>query len=127
MKHFDISEWTDFVRGVTSDRSPMEAHASRCVRCRATLSLVTRIVQSARTEGQYEPPDRLVRWAKAISALQRPERSSVLRLVARLVYDSFREPLPAGLRAADRVSRHALYEAGNFSVDLRLEQEKGSR
>ena len=30
------------------------------------------------------------------------------------------------MRAEDRVSRHTLYEAGEFHVDLRLEQEKGS-
>ena len=104
----------------------MGAHlASGCRRCRATLDLVQRVVVSTRDELSYEPPANVVRCAKALSALQQ-SRPSVARLVARLVYDSFRDPLPAGMRAEDRVSHHALYEAGDFFLDLRLEQEKES-
>jgi hypothetical protein len=129
MKHFDISDWTDFARGITADinRSAMEAHVkSGCRRCRKTLELVERLVASTRADSRYDPPEPVVRCAKAISFLLRPQRSTVSRLVARLVYDSFRDPAPVGLRAQDRVSRHTVYEAGNFSVDLRLEQQKGS-
>ena len=129
MKHFDISDWTDFARGVTAaaDRAVMEAHVtSGCRRCRTTLAFVERLVASTRADSRYGPPEPVVRCAKAISALLRPQRSPVSRLVARLVYDSFHDPAPVGIRAQDRVSRHTLYEAGNFSLDLRLEQEKGS-
>jgi len=129
MKHFDISDWTDFARGVTADidRSAMEVHVtSGCRRCRKTLELVERLVASTRADSRYDPPEPVVRCAKAISFLLRPQRSTVSRLVARLVYDSFRDPAPVGLRAQDRVSRHTVYEAGNFSLDLRLEQQKGS-
>src|SRR2546425_3260100 len=45
---------------------------------------------------------------------------------ARLLYDSFREPLPAGLRTQQRLSRQYLYQAGDYSLDLRLENERGS-
>jgi hypothetical protein len=44
--------------------------------------------------------------------------------VARLIYDSLREPLPAGLRADTRASRHAVFEAGSLFIDLRLEREQ---
>jgi hypothetical protein len=42
-----------------------------------------------------------------------------------LVFDSFREPLPAGVRSQHRVSRQTLYEAGDYAVDLRQEHERG--
>ena len=127
MKHFDISEWTDFARGVAPNPAAMEGHVlAGCLRCRSTLDLVTRIVASTRADSGYAPPEHLVRWAKAISALQSPRRSLLSRLVPRLVYDSFRDPVLVGLRAEDRVSHHTLYEAGDFYLDLRLEQEKGS-
>src|SRR5438128_11128320 len=45
---------------------------------------------------------------------------------ARLLYDSFREPLPAGLRTQQRLSRQYLYQAGDYSLDARLENERGS-
>jgi len=90
------------------------------------MDLVERLVASTRADSRYDPPEPVVRCAKAISFLLRPQRSTVSRLVARLVYDSFRDPAPVGLRAQDRVSRHTVYEAGNFSLDLRLEHQKGS-
>src|SRR5437879_12434920 len=45
---------------------------------------------------------------------------------ARLLHDSFREPLPAGLRTQQRLSRQYLYQAGDYSLDVRLENERGS-
>jgi len=128
MKHFDVTNWTDFARGCATepDRVRMEAHlASGCRRCGATSDLMQRVVASTRADDLYEPPADIVRCVKAIGAMQR-RRPSAARLVGRLIYDSFSEPLPAGMRAEDRVSRHTLYEAGEFYVDLRLEQEKGS-
>src|SRR5580765_8197216 len=117
MNHFEISDWADLARGCAADadRAAMEAHLdSGCRRCRAALACMRGVVASARADESYEPPASAVRYAKAISAMQRPPRTSVAQLVARLVYDSFRDPLPVGMRADDRVSRHTLYEAGDF-------------
>lgn len=128
--HFDITRWTDFVRGLTpgADRAAMEAHVvSGCVRCGETLDLVKRVFQSVRIDDTYEPPEHVVRCAKAIGGLLTPQRSRLPRLIARLVYNSFDDLAPVGMRSEDRVSRHGLYEAGDFYVDVRLEQEKGSR
>jgi len=129
MKHFDISDWADYARGTATeaDRAAMETHVNAgCRRCNATLAFVNRVVMSTRADGLYDPPESVVRCAKAIGTMLRPQRVPVSRLVARLVYDSFRDPAPAGLRAEDRVSRHTTHEAGSFAVDLRLEHMKGS-
>ena len=130
MKHFDICQWTDFAREVVpgADRAAMETHLSShgCVRCGATLDLVRRVVAVARAAGRFTLPEYVVRCAKALSALQQPQRTRVPGLIARLVYDSFRDPIPAGMRSEDRVSRQALYEAGNFCLDLRLEHDRGT-
>src|SRR5207244_12716639 len=59
--------------------------------------------------------------------LRRPEELQILpRIPARLLYDSFREPLPAGVRTQRRLSRQALYVAGDYSLDLHWENERGS-
>ena len=130
MKHFDICQWTDFARGVvpSPERTTMDAHLSSqgCVRCRATLALVLRVVAVARAEDRYTPPEDVVRCVKAISAVRRPQGTRFPGIVARLVYDSFRDPVPAGIRAQDRTSRHALYEAENYCLDLQLEHDGGT-
>ena len=130
MKHFDICQWTDFARGVVPgpDRTAMDAHLSSqgCVRCRATLALVLRVVAVARAEDRYTPPEDVVRCVKAIGAVRRPQGLGFPGMIARLVYDSFRDPVPAGIRAQDRTSRHALYEAENYCLDLQLQHDRGT-
>ncbi len=130
MKHFDISEWTDYARGLISDanRAAMEEHlASGCRRCERTADLLRKLVATAAAEARYDVPQYAIHCARAIYALQQPEKVHILpRIVARLIYDSFREPLPEGVRTRHRLSRQAMYQAGDFCLDLRLEHERGS-
>jgi anti-sigma factor RsiW len=127
MKHFNICEWADYVRGLASDvqRSAMDAHlSSGCSRCARTASTFRSVTAIAGGEAGLEPPDHAVRYAQAAYSLFRPETTSLPRLLARLVHDSLLEPLPAGLRAQARLSRHALYEAGSYYLDLQLELQR---
>src|SRR2546427_12207625 len=130
MKHFELAEWTDFVRGLIekSARLPLEHHlASGCRKCRHTADLLRKLVIAAHSDSQVQVPDYALRCARAIFLLQQPEKVQILaRIPARLLYDSFREPLPAGLRTQQRLSRQALYQAGDYSLDLRLENERGT-
>ena len=129
MKHFSIWQWTDFARGLSEglDRSAMEAHlSSRCPRCQRTVNVLRGVAVTARSEADYDPPEHAIRHAQAIYSLYQPEKASFSRLVVRLVHDSVREPLPAGMRAQGRLSRHALYEAGTYYLDLQLEHQPTS-
>ncbi|MBZ5523293.1 MAG: hypothetical protein LAP21_13735 [Acidobacteriia bacterium] len=64
---------------------------------------------------------------KAMFALNRqPRVSAVRRILATLVYDSLNDPQPAGVRMGHQISRHVLFDAGDYSVDLRFEHERGS-
>ena len=129
MKHFETSDWSDFARGCAAeaDRAAMEAHlASGCRRCRAASDIMQRVVASTKADERYEPPPNIVRYAKAISAMHRPLRTPLAGLVARLVFDSFDAPLAAGVRAEDRLTRHTVYEAGDFLMELSVEQGEES-
>ncbi len=130
MKHFELAEWTDFVRGLVEEsaRLALEHHlASGCRKCRHTADLLRKLVTAARNDSQVQVPDFALRCARAIFLLQQPKKIQILpRIPARLLYDSFREPLPAGVRTLQRLSRQALYQAGDYSLDLRLENERGS-
>jgi hypothetical protein len=66
-----------------------------------------------------------VRYAQAFYSHVRPE-TKLERLLARLVYDSDTEPLPAGIRAGARLSRRAMFAAGDHQVDLQLDRQPTS-
>jgi hypothetical protein len=127
--HYEITDWVDFVHGFLGDeaRGRMEAHAAGCRRCAETVGWLRRLVAAALAEEEYYVPEHSVHMARAMYALQRPEEVHVLsRVLAQLVFDSFREPAVAGVRSQQRITRQALYEAGDYSMDLRMEQERGA-
>src|SRR3989475_6863889 len=130
MNHFDIFKWTDFVRSLIEESAQvdMERHlASGCRKCRRTTELVRKVAAAARSDSHVQAPDYAPRCARVFFLLQQPEKVQILpRIPARVLYDSFREPLPAGLRTQQRLSRQYLYQAGDYSLDVRLENERGS-
>lgn len=128
MTHFDSWQWADFVRGLCDvpTQSVMQAHlSSGCSRCQRTVETLRAIVVAAKGEVAVAPPEYAVRYAQAVYSDTRLE-TKLQRLVARLVYDSAREPLPAGIRAGERVSRRALFAAGDHQVDLQLDRQPPS-
>lgn len=130
MKHYKLVRWADYARNLVSpeERAEMEAHLEGCALCRRRSGTFEKIVPIANAEARLVVSEAEVRSAKAIFVLQLPERVSILpRLRSALLFDSFREPLPAGVRSQHRVTRQTLYHAGEYSLDLRLEHEWGSR
>ena len=129
VNHYDATKWIDFVRGVLvgREREAMQAHLkTACARCGRTARLLGAAAEVGASDSRWDVPDSVVQTARSFFALQRPEKVHILpRIVAKLVYDSFRDPLPAGVRMQHRLSRQALYEAGRYSVDVRLEHERG--
>lgn len=128
MTHFDSWQWADFVRGLCDHptQSVMQTHlSSGCPSCQGTVDTLRAIVLAAREDAAVTPPDYAVRYALAAYSQARPE-TTLERLVAKLVYDSAREPLPAGIRAGERLSRRALFAAGDHQVDLQLDRQPAS-
>jgi hypothetical protein len=125
MKHFEINQWADMVRGLVTagEQEDMSAHlTSGCRSCRRVVSILRAVARVAVMDTRDKVPSYAVHSARAIFALQRPEKLYFFpRIVGQLVYDSFKEPLPVGLRARHRMTRHMMYQAGDHSVDIRIE------
>ena len=120
--HPDAWEWLDFVRGVgdPAGQSVNAAHlSSGCERCQAVVRGLRAVATAAGREADYDPPASVLRRAQAIF----PAREPAMSVVAKLISDNFRDPLPAGLRAQGPLTRHALYEAGDVFVDLQFEHD----
>jgi hypothetical protein len=129
-RHFDITEWADYARNLTpaEKHSEMKAHLQAgCSRCEKLQQVMSKFTLVCEREHALEVPRYVEQSVKALFTLGRPSRHSALqRLWATLTYDSSNNLQPVGVRGAHQISRQVLFHAGDYSVDLRFEHEKGS-
>src|SRR5512146_1102524 len=112
IKHYAPCEWADFVRGVSpaGDRDNMQRHLDGgCAECRQMAELLSRVAASAIDDLASGPPAYALHYVRSIYRLQQPEQVRILpRVIARVVYDSFRGPLLAGVRGQRQMTRQVL-------------------
>src|SRR5207247_10872552 len=95
--------------------------------CTWAVRRLRKVVAIADSESRYKFPNYAVDYAKAIYPLQQPVKVHILAHThTRLIHDSFREPLPAGIRSQGRIIRHTCYQAGEHTLDLHHEIVHGS-
>lgn len=130
MRHFDAGQWADFTRGIQPAeevRASMAQHLhSNCAECAADMQVWQTVRENGRKERDYTPSPELVLQVKAMSVMFNPSPAwSLLPELAHLMYDSFRQPLTAGVRGAMANGRQLLYRVGGIAIDLRLEVKPG--
>ena len=127
MEHFSERPWADFVRGISGPQISMDIRthlAADCSTCKTALDAWGRVRRLASEEGAYAPPENLVRLAK-LGFVGKPAfqpRTSILGnwTLANLIFDSFAQPLPAGVRSAALSAWQVVFEAEGLTVDLRF-------
>jgi hypothetical protein len=127
VKHFEIEQWLDFVLGLRSgaERADMEQHLSSCRQCTPVVEMLLKLRRATTADATCQVPEYVLHSAGTIFALHRPEKVRNLpRLLAKLVFDSFREPEAVGERSQRRMSRQTVFEAGDYSVNLRIGRER---
>src|ERR1051326_2719674 len=130
-EHFRDEEWLELASGraAPSRAREMEDHlASGCGDCGQAYRTWLLVISAASRQREYEPPQDVVRSIKCAFAVTHNLHSwSQMAVLARLVFDSFREPLPIGVRGTISTPRHLLHDSGRFVIDLRLEKEPSGR
>jgi hypothetical protein len=131
MKHYGDDAWADYVRGVSTgaEAAALSRHlADGCEPCRRLMTAMSTVARIAADDAQVTPPDDATHLAYAIVAMRRPDNVRIdPPLVAQLVFDSFRSAAVAGIRSGQTMTRHVLYEAGPYAIDLRLDHARAGR
>jgi len=84
------------------------------------------VFELAKQEASFEPPVEVLKIASALFARLRPQARKFGPIrVAELLFDSFRNPLPSGVRSLERTARHLSYKVADFFVDVRIEEQPG--
>lgn len=127
---FDVAEWADYVRNLVPppQNQDMQVHLQEgCRKCNTAQEWLSSFAGACARMSAYNVPDNIGVSEAAPVSLRRPRTVSALKRVwATLQYDSLTDPQPAGARAGRQACRHLLFQAGDYSIDVRFEREKGS-
>jgi hypothetical protein len=120
VKHYRTQEWIDFVNQAATETMQMEMQQhldSGCKSCADSVAIWQRVRQGVAAEAGYQPPDGIVRMAKAMFAANALAEG---RNAVSLLFDSFAQPLLAGVRSTSMDARQMLYHAGSFFLHLQI-------
>lgn len=136
MGHYEIGEWTDFVRNLLAkqQQAEMEQHQAICAECRDIVALLAKVNAAAQAETRYDAATgELAKAARRIFSKQRAGgraldlvAGALTTLAAHLTYDSAFDLQPIGARSRRPDTRRMLYEAGDYCIDLSFEGGPGS-
>jgi len=127
--HCTDEQCVETARGLLADseRVAIERHAAECPQCDRLLRFWRQVVQTARHDAAYAPPEGVVAATKARFGVRAAEPAAtgfvtrVQTIAATLAFDTFEHALPEGVRAGGLVARQLLYEAPPLVIDLQLE------
>ena len=134
--HKRADQYVDAARGTlnAAELVALERHAVQCEQCAKELRFWRRVVGMLDRDVAYDPPPRVVATARASFVAPRRTESrepagqkGIRTLLANLMFDTFQEAIPMGVRAAGTGTRQLVYAAGPLSIDLRLESSRQRR
>ncbi len=127
MGHFGLDKWVDFAREVMDEpeKTTMQRHLETgCADCGSILHTWKRVEEIGRRDSLYEPPASAIRFVTSAYAIEGQHKSGPhISVMARLLFDSFSQALPAGVRSMNASARQLRYESGAYEVDLRIEPQ----
>jgi len=108
--------------GTDVEKSTVETHLVDCKKCSELKQEFQVLTMQLRQDSAYEPPPELVQWGVDLfQPIMRPEKGGLRKIIAALVFDTFDQPMPAGVRRVGAPPRQLLFRAGDVDVDVKIE------
>ncbi|PYS37356.1 MAG: hypothetical protein DMG14_21505 [Acidobacteria bacterium] len=124
MRHITIETLIDYVEGLSSDaeKSDIEAHLVSCLDCTEIKQELQSLVLQLRQDTFFEPPVGLVQWGiNLFQPVVRRAPGGLPKFIASLVFDTFEQPMFAGMRRVGTPPRQLLFRAGEIDIDVKIE------
>ena len=120
-KHISLSRLYYSIAG-QGHREDLLGHLGTCKQCQVNRDLLIHAVEFGAGESLNEPPSWAVVNSVETFRLKKPSAVRFAKeLIAELIYDSFSEPLPVGMRQRDLPARQTLYRAEGLELDLKVQ------
>ncbi len=129
-KHTREGVIAQFVAGRLSrkERGEFEAHLQPgCQSCEGAVRWYRGLSRMLQRDSAYEPPESSIR--SVMDAFRRHQTQSIgfFCIVAEKLFDSFLNPVPAGVRQPGSTERLILYQAGEMHIDLKIDKPHEER
>jgi hypothetical protein len=124
MRHVTAEVLMKYIEGQGSEaeKSGIESHVQSCKDCAELKKELQFIVSKLKNDAAFEPPPNLLQWGiQLFQPVLRPESGSLPRFIASLVFDTFEQPMFAGIRRVGAPPRQLLFRAGQVDVDVKIE------
>ena len=124
MRHLTVENIMDYMDGMGTDveKSTVETHLVDCKECSEVKQEFQVLAMHLREDSAFEPPAELVQWGVDLfQPVMQPEKSGLRKIIAALVYDTFDQPMLAGVRRVGAPPRQLLFRAGDVDVDVKIE------
>jgi len=112
-------------KGLVEEVQQVESRISTCSECAELKQELQDLYVQLREDSSYEPPAELVQWGVGLfQPLLQPAAQAggkLRKIIAALVFDTYDEPLLAGVRRVGAPPRQLLFRAGGVDVDVKIE------
>ena len=125
MRHINTEKLIEYMDGRASHENKLavETHLSECGECVELKQEVQGLVLQLQEDATFEPPAELVQWGVSLfqPMLQPATGGKLRKMIAALVFDTFDQPMLAGVRRVGAPPRQLLFRAGDVDVDVKIE------
>jgi hypothetical protein len=126
MRHITIENLIDYIDGrvLGVEKSTLESHVTACGDCAELKQEFQTLIHRLKEDASFEPPADLVEWGiNLFQPVMQPKGkvSGLRKYIASLVFDTYDQPLLAGVRRVGAPPRQLLFRAGDVDVDVKIE------
>jgi hypothetical protein len=122
----------EYMDGLLTDdgQAAVDSHLSQCSDCFETHQELRYFVLNLKADAAFEPPAEVLQWGVSLfQPMLQPQETvggKVRKIIASLIFDTFDEPMLAGVRRVGAPPRQLLFRAGDVDVDVKIESPDAS-
>jgi len=126
MQHITVENLINYIDGQASDveKSTLDSHVVACRDCGELKQEFQALIHHLQEDASFEPPADLVQWSLDLfQPFKRPQGvvGGLRKFIASLVFDTYDQPMLAGVRRVGAPPRQLLFRAGDVDVDVKIE------
>ena len=127
MRHISAEKLMEYMDGLLTDdgKAVIDTHLSQCPDCSQVNQELQLFVLRLQSDASYEPPAEVLQWGVSLfQPVLQPQETvggKVRKIIASLIFDTFDQPMVAGVRRVGAPPRQMLFRAGDVDVDVKIE------